>query len=338
MSTDTMHWYGVANNSSEPVKPSLSPSHRAMAYGDGFFTTMGVQAGEVLWQAYHQRRIIHHATALKITLTSSQLSNLWIQVARYGAHIDHGLIKIIVARQPQALRGYGFASDAQSSGGDIWLGVLATEPTSIKQTSINSASTTKKTTIRLVASEQMYPNTSDCSIGLPDSLYDTSIAICSPIMAVSLSAQISCVSPSLVGLKTLNRLDTVMAAAELQQRKLALASSKATYEYEIGEGLVKDIQGTWVEGTMSNVFYRLRQDKLNGGEQWYTPPIDRSGVNGVMRQVIMDKLKSSKTPVIERRLLDEDLVQLSAMSFCNAVRGVVPVAGLILPNHEMSFL
>ena len=52
-------------------------------------------------------------------------------------------------------------------------------------------------------------------------------------------------------------------------------------------------------------------------------------------QLFMDDLKIADTPVIERRLSDEDLPQLSAMFFCNAVRGIMPVAKLILPNQTV---
>lgn len=319
----SMQWYALsANQDSMPVAvSSLSPSHRAVAYGDGFFTTMGVQSGQVLWQSYHQRRLITHADALCISLDADRLARLWRQVASCAQKIGDGIIKVMVSRHMQNLRGYGFVTDELSNQADIWLGVLQKQPTVTPTTS----------------------ELSDCfaSDGFASDSFSSivsSIMSTAPITAVTLSTQIGCLPPSLVGLKTLNRLDNVMAAAELEQKKRALRAvdfAKKQPKFAITEGLVKDVSGQWVEGTMSNVFYQLKHDgNTQQSEQWYTPPIDVSGVNGVMRQVIIDKLKAEMTPVIERRLSDTDLPQLSAMFFCNAVRGVMPVGELILADDQ----
>ena len=64
--------------------------------------------------------------------------------------------------------------------------------------------------------------------------------------------------------------------------------------------------------------------------QWYTPSMTQSGVAGVMRQVIIDSLATTENPVVLRFLSDDDLSKLSQLFFCNAVRGVMPVASLTL--------
>ncbi|WP_230658782.1 aminotransferase class IV [Psychrobacter sp. I-STPA10] len=322
MASQGMQWYVVSSDRKDVPQPiaGLSPSHRAIAYGDGFFTTTGVRVGQIQWQSYHQQRIKHHAAALQINLDAVQLANLWQQVEKYAQQIDHGMIKIIVTRQNQAIRGYGFVTDTQANQADIWLGVLQTPPITISESESSTAS-----------------NPFLYSLFLP-SLLSVSIPIAAPITALSLSTQIGCTPAHLAGLKTLNRLDNVMAAAELQQRKAQLIATDLTAtqpRFAITEGLVKDVSGQWVEGTMSNVFYQLNDGVDDKNEQWYTPPIDRSGVNGVMRQVIIDKLKVTTTAVIERRLHDLDLPKLSSMFFCNAVRGVMPVGELVLPNQTV---
>ena len=309
-----MQWYQLSINSDTAhilsAAPALSPSHRAVAYGDGFFTTMGVQAGQILWQSYHQRRITHHATALCMSLDSTRLAALWRQIDTYAQQIAHGIIKVMLTRRTQAIRGYGFATDAMSNQVDIWVGVLQKQPVST------------------AASLDLSHFT---SLSLSPAITSTE-----PITALTLSAQIGCLPHNLVGLKTLNRLDNVMAAAELEQKKTALTAIEAAKKqpkFAVTEGLVQDVSGQWVEGTMSNVFYQLNNN-IDNQAQWYTPPIDRSGVNGIMRQVIIDQLKVTATPVIERRLNDTDLPKLSAMFFCNAVRGVMPVGELILANQQ----
>ena len=117
---------------------------------------------------------------------------------------------------------------------------------------------------------------------------------------------------------------------------------------------------------MSNVFYQLSDSRLlespsskidatvyvnkgntNKGNtnkdkanyltqgQWYTPSMAQSGVAGVMRQVIIDGLSTSKNPVVIRSLQDEDLPHLSQLFFCNALRGIMPMTSLRLLSGEV---
>ena len=112
---------------------------------------------------------------------------------------------------------------------------------------------------------------------------------------------------------------------------------------------------------MSNVFYQLSDSRLlespsskidatvNANKdntdkdnanyltqgQWYTPSMAQSGVAGVMRQVIIDGLSTSKNPVIIRSLQDENLPHLSQLFFCNALRGIMPMISLRLFSGEV---
>ena len=112
---------------------------------------------------------------------------------------------------------------------------------------------------------------------------------------------------------------------------------------------------------MSNVFYQLSDSRLlespsskidatvnankdNANKdnanyltqgQWYTPSMTQSGVAGVMRQVIINGLSTSKNPVIIRSLQDEDLPHLSQLFFCNALRSIMPMTGLRLLSGEV---
>ena len=61
----------------------------------------------------------------------------------------------------------------------------------------------------------------------------------------------------------------------------------------------------------------------------------QSGVAGVMRQVLIDALSSTEYPVAIRALTDDELPQLSQLFFCNAVRGVMPMASLTLLSGEV---
>jgi 4-amino-4-deoxychorismate lyase len=152
----------------------------------------------------------------------------------------------------------------------------------------------------------------------------------------------------------------VLASAELQRIKADLLKGKSSESYaalDIGEGLVRDMNGHWVEGTMSNVFYQLVEEpaslhvsKARSSEpknlndnpinyltkgQWYTPSMAQSGVAGVMRQVIIDALSNTNSPVIIRSLQDEDLPRLKRLFFCNALRGIMPMSSLMLLNNAI---
>ena len=80
-------------------------------------------------------------------------------------------------------------------------------------------------------------------------------------------------NPWLAGLKTLNRLEQVLATAEWQ-------TAGAAGGLVLHEGLLSSSSGSLVSGTCSNIFWR-------NGTQLFTPQLDRCGVAGVMRRVVM---------------------------------------------------
>ncbi len=111
---------------------------------------------------------------------------------------------------------------------------------------------------------------------------------------------------ALAGLKTLNRLESVLARAEWRDAR-------------IWEGLMRDTEDTIVCGTMSNFFIRR-------GSKLLTPLLDRCGIAGVMRRWVMEEASSMKLPVIESRLGWEDLTRAEEAFMTNAVVGIVPVS------------
>lgn len=143
--------------------------------------------------------------------------------------------------------------------------------------------------------------------------------------AICLTQQIACLPKPLAGLKLLNAQDKVMASHELWHYQ--------TQQPQIIEGLVQDVLGNWVEGTFCNVFYQLGEDST-----WYTPPITHAGVNGVMRQVVLDNVKQLTMQSRERPLASDELANISGLFFCNAVRGILPIQTLILPNGQSKSL
>ena len=113
--------------------------------------------------------------------------------------------------------------------------------------------------------------------------------------------------PGLAGVKHLNRLAQVLARMEWQD--------------EFQEGIMLDDQEQVVEGTMSNVFI-----VANGALQ--TPPLDRCGVCGVMRDWIIEACRDRGIAVSEAPLGRADLARAAGVFFCNAIIRAWPVRTL----------
>ena len=300
---------------SNATQTTVSLDNRGLAYGDGFFTTMGVIDGQILWLDYHQQRLVSHAVALQLQLDSFSLLTV---LKTHAKQLQQGMLKLIITRAEQEVRGYGYTPNTGGgSACEIW---LKSSPMAI-------------TTAR--------------SLPLADGQF---IPLQPAASAICLSSQIACLPPTLAGLKSLNRLDNVLASGELQAIKAKTLAG--TIKPSIAEGLLRDMSGQWVEGTMSNVFYQLVEEPVAKSSnrphsqnnshsnyltqcQWYMPSMAQSGVAGVMRQVIIDTLSTSENPVIIRSLQDEDLPHLSQLFFCNALRGIMPMSSLRLLSGEV---
>ncbi len=96
-------------------------------------------------------------------------------------------------------------------------------------------------------------------------------------------------NPALAGIKTLNRLESVIARMEWA-------------DANVWEGLMQDGDGHVVCGTMSNLF-------LCTGSKLRTPLLDRCGVAGVMRRWIMEQAELLNLRVEERRIHMDDIAQ-----------------------------
>jgi 4-amino-4-deoxychorismate lyase len=100
----------------------------------------------------------------------------------------------------------------------------------------------------------------------------------------------------------LNRLDSVLARTEWTDAR-------------IWEGLMRDVDGNWVCGTMSNLFLRR-------GTALLTPLLDRCGVAGVMRRWVLERAASLRLRAVERRIRWQDLKSAEEVFMSNAVVGM----------------
>lgn len=115
-------------------------------------------------------------------------------------------------------------------------------------------------------------------------------------------------NPVLAQIKHLNRLDQVMARSEWTDPAIA-------------EGVVCDVEGYVVEGTMSNILW------FKEGVA-YTPLLDKCGVRGVMLDYLLYHLQLLKIEVKQGRYLTDELLSADEVLVCNSLIGIWPVVTL----------
>jgi 4-amino-4-deoxychorismate lyase len=125
--------------------------------------------------------------------------------------------------------------------------------------------------------------------GVATMLCETRLAVGSPV----------------AGLKTLNRIEQVLARSE------CLPTGAF-------EGLTLDADGRLICGTMSNVFV-VRDETIA------TPALDRCGVAGTMRQFVLDLLEQHGTDVEVCDLEWDDCKAADEVFITNSQMGLVPV-------------
>ncbi|MSR09780.1 MAG: aminodeoxychorismate lyase [Gammaproteobacteria bacterium] len=119
-------------------------------------------------------------------------------------------------------------------------------------------------------------------------------------------------NPATAGLKSLGRLEQVLARAEWQQP-------------EIAEGLMLSTEGQLVGGTASNVF-------LVTGDRLLTPVVHRAGIAGVMRRVVVEAAMGAGIPFLETQLSPADVRNATEVFVTNALTGIRPVRQLGAQN------
>ena len=115
-------------------------------------------------------------------------------------------------------------------------------------------------------------------------------------------------SPTLAGIKHLNRLEQVLAQMEWQPDEFA-------------EGLMLDVAGAVVCGTSTNLFAVVDATLC-------TPEIVNCGIRGIMRARVLQTAPTLGIKTSECVLRPADLARASEVFLTNAVRGIVPVCAL----------
>lgn len=119
--------------------------------------------------------------------------------------------------------------------------------------------------------------------------------------------RLSC-NPALAGIKHLNRLENILASNEWQDK-------------DIAEGLMCNMQGDVIEGTMTNVFAVF--DSV-----LHTPDLRDCGVAGTMRARVIEAAVELGVKVNERRIGVDELYKADELFVCNSILNIVAVRQL----------
>jgi len=114
-------------------------------------------------------------------------------------------------------------------------------------------------------------------------------------------------NPALAGIKHLNRLEQVLARSE--------------WEDEFDEGLMSNISGDIIEGTMTNIFV------VKDG-QLITADLSQCGVAGIMRQHVLNLAKEEGIEIKISTLSREQVLEADELFISNSLMGVRPVVAL----------
>ena len=109
--------------------------------------------------------------------------------------------------------------------------------------------------------------------------------------------------PALAGIKHCNRLEQVLARAEVESAGC-------------DEGLMRDMAGHAISATSANLL-ALRDGR------WLTPGVEACGIAGVLRGWLLERGLAEVAD-----LAVETVESADALALCNAVRGILPVASL----------
>ncbi len=239
----------------------LPPGDRGLAYGDGLFETIRMEAGRGALLSRHLERMTRDAGRLGIPVSRLDLQGFCARaVDRFAGRFGHApwILKLTLTRG-QGGRGYKPAA-------------------------------------------AMKPNLVIAATELPPAPPEGGVSVdFSPVMLT--------VNPLFSGIKSLNRLEQVMAAR--------------TMDASLFELIMSDRDGHPVEGTRTNLL--LRQ-----GDGWVTPPASTLAVAGVMRQWVLERLRERGERVIERPMMLADLTgpECRGLYLLNSVFGVVGVRNL----------
>ncbi len=124
-------------------------------------------------------------------------------------------------------------------------------------------------------------------------------------VSLRMCSQLLSNNPSLAGIKHCNRLEQVLARDEWRDET-------------IHEGLMADMDGNIIEGTMSN-FFIVKEGVIS------TPELSHSGVDGIMRNTVINAAKLQNLDIKIRTISKSDILSADAIFISNSIIEIWPV-------------
>ena len=122
----------------------------------------------------------------------------------------------------------------------------------------------------------------------------------------------------LSGVKHLNRLEQVMAKIELADHE------------GVDDLILTNAKGLMIELTSSNIFYCI-------DGMWHTPCVEKSGVNGIMRQYILDYMQRNQITCNVSEMHVSALMSAQTAFSCNAVSHLVPISQITIGSESTCY-
>lgn len=250
-----------------------------------------------------------------------------VQVSAFdrGFQFGDGLFETLAVRNSQPLL-WSRHLDRLSLGAKK-LGIKLPDPSVLWQESIEEinrlgcSNSVLKIIITRGESKRGYAAPTSCSVtrcisvtpapSFPDSFLSTGIRLRFCLTQLS-------ISPQLAGIKHLNRLEQVLGRSEWDDPNIA-------------EGLMADPDGNIIEGTMSNLF-------MVKNKQLYTPDLARSGIAGIIRDLVLESAEELGIDVRKVNIMKQDLLNAQALFVTNSVIGLWPVASLEDTTYDVSLI
>lgn len=113
--------------------------------------------------------------------------------------------------------------------------------------------------------------------------------------------------PALAGIKHLNRLDQVMARSEWNEKD------------NFDEGIMFNIDGDVIEGTMSNIFW------LKDG-RFFTPDLSQEGIDGCVRRWVINQQGNKYSVTTKKNVKLDQLLTADGVFLTNSLMGIKKVA------------
>ena len=243
----------------------ISPFDRGFAYGDGVFRTMKMVDGLPECWPLHYQKLVSDCAAINIVCPSADLLMSDLQQL--------------------------FTPDAQMEENNVEK-IVAVAKIIITRGEGNRGYTPPAITapMRVVTKSPMPQYAHErLSEGVPLTICETRLAA----------------QPLLAGIKTLNRLENVLARMEWCSSNLS---------NEIADGIMLDTHGNVIECTAANIFARFSNTLI-------TPSLASCGIAGITRQRIFNIAHTLSLTVVEQHFDLEKLLCADAVIICNSLYG-----------------